>query len=412
MEEHAADSLLDTPVQPLTDEEVANDVEESKEPQLHVFRANAVNDFYFNLYKRDIKCVHVDVQLCKDNKVVVHPGNVSQKRLKQLRNTIKGFITLEELLKHTPDGMEVIVDIKKHDDRDFMYRVIRTCEQFKGKKYTYMTKDKKYCKQINCMRRKCLHHHTSVDTFDEMFSKICVHKDLLEVAELDGFEEVYVDGVHKDEYDALKEKHPNIRGWIVDLEDVRPENELVVPEPVQPTAKLDENGEPIRKKKEKKKKEPKPQNVVLNTGPSVADALQRLTQNKPLTHRRAPPKKFVPTNDEMPPPPQRPSFHDAFYQQRNVYYPPSRESHHHRHVPPHFAPPPPPLPPPHSQVPPHAHSQQDLTQPNSVQVSTGMGVYNIPEKFMDLPFDKFRKKAKYDKHLRGFMKDLRKQGKV
>jgi hypothetical protein len=385
---------LDAPVEPLSDEQVE---ESPTEPQMFVFRSNAVTDFYFNLYKRDIKCVHVDVQLCKDNKVVVHPGNVSQKRLKQLRNTIKGFITLEELLKHTPDGMEVIIDIKKYDDRDFMYRVIRTCEQFKGKTYTYMTKDKKYCKQINCMRRKCLHHHTSVETFDEMFSKICIHKELLGAPELAGFEEVYVDGVQKDEYEALREQYPNVRGWIVDLEDVRPENELVVPEPVQPTAKLDENGEPIRKKKEKKKKEPKPQNRVENTGPSVAVALQRLVQNKPLTHRRAPPKNIhhqpVVSNPGFFPP----SFHDAFYQQRDVYYPP------------------PPPPPPTRSFHPHTlHTPPPPCDPspNSVQVSTGTGVYNIPEKMMDLPFDKFRKKAKYDKHLRGFMKDLRKQGKV
>lgn len=183
---------------------------------------NTVNDAYRNYYGNGDKSVKIEVQITQDNKVVVHLDDVHHKRLKQLRNINKTLVTLEEFLKHTPEDMQIIVEINRFDDKDFAYRVIHFAEEnyskdVKMKKFIYASTDKKFCKHIQCMKRPVYHIHTSFDTLDPYYFQIGVTKEmLLENPEaLQTYQGVYVNGITQDEYPAYQHKFPWVKGWIV-----------------------------------------------------------------------------------------------------------------------------------------------------------------------------------------------------
>jgi hypothetical protein len=184
---------------------------------------NTIDNAYKSYYEDGVKSVKVEVQITADNKVIVHLDDVHTKRLKQLRNIHKSLVTLEEFLQHTPDDMQVIVEINRYDDRDFAHRVIHFAEgnyskEVKKGKFVYSSRDKKTCKHIQCMNRAVFHLHDSIDTLDTFYKQIGVSKDILvfNCELLHTYEGVYVTGVTSTEYPVLKKLYPWVKGWIIE----------------------------------------------------------------------------------------------------------------------------------------------------------------------------------------------------
>ena len=187
---------------------------------------NTITDAYMNYFQRNIKTVHLEVQITQDNKVVVFHDNVSGKRLKNLKNIHKSFVTLEEYLKHTPDDMEYMIDILRYDDKDFLYRVVHICEECKPKKaFVYVSDDKKFCKHVKSMRRRYLYKMYDTSQHDSLFNNILVHKNIMhdihpQMLSVDGtpvFESIYVYGICEDEQKMLSAHCSWVNGWLVDL---------------------------------------------------------------------------------------------------------------------------------------------------------------------------------------------------
>ena len=182
-------------------------------------RVNTINEVYRNYYERGIKQIEIDVQLTKDNKLVVYHDNVSKQTMKQLRHKVKDIVTFEEFLRHIPDDIVINVELKRYDDRNYVYRVIDQSKKNKGKTYIYSSFDALFVKQIVSMKRIALHLHETPETFDPKFQSVCVRHDILNDDVLAKFEAVYVyaNEMSKEDYEGLMEKYPGVKGWIVDL---------------------------------------------------------------------------------------------------------------------------------------------------------------------------------------------------
>jgi hypothetical protein len=182
---------------------------------------NTVDGAYKSYYQEGKKAVKIEVQITADNKVVVHLDDIHNRRLKQLRNTNKSLVTLEEFLQHTPADMQVIIEINRYDDKDFAYRVIHFAEENYSKevkyaKFIYASKDKKTCKHIQCMNRPVFHVHDTVDTIDPYYKQIGITKDMLISGPCDIFKTyqgVYVTDV-TDEDKHLTYLYPWVKGWV------------------------------------------------------------------------------------------------------------------------------------------------------------------------------------------------------
>lgn len=184
---------------------------------------NTVNDAYKVYYGNGpSKAIKIEVQITQDNKVVVHLPDVHNRRLKQLRNMDKTLVTLEEFLKHTPEDLQVIIEIKRFDDKDFAYRVIHFAEEnyskeVKQTKFIYASTDKKFCKHIQCMRRPVFHVHSTFDTLDPYYTQIGVSVEMLQYnpTDLQGYAGVYITDAKAGDVDRLKEQYPWVKGWII-----------------------------------------------------------------------------------------------------------------------------------------------------------------------------------------------------
>lgn len=191
---------------------------------LYVHRVNTIEEAYRTYYQLGFKTIEIDVQITADNKVVVYHDDVHDKRLKYLKNTIPDLVTLEEFLHHTPKDLEVIVELKRYDDKDYAYRVVHQCKQYKTKKYIYASFDSKFAKHIQCMRLPVLHLHDTLETLDPYYKQVLVHKDCLPKEPspqppeaLATYEGVYVWGVTTPtEQAALAASHPWVKGWVAD----------------------------------------------------------------------------------------------------------------------------------------------------------------------------------------------------
>lgn len=185
---------------------------------LYVHRVNTINEAYKCFYKHNLNRIELDVQLTQDNKVVVYHDFIGKLRLKKFRNIFPDYVTLEEFLRHTPAGLEINVELKRYDDRDYSYRVIRICENFKKKhKYIYSSFDPFICKQIQCMKRPVMLLCNNVNAINPYYNKHCIHKDILTLVQPEFHESAFVYGVESmKEYETLKCHYPNIQGWIVD----------------------------------------------------------------------------------------------------------------------------------------------------------------------------------------------------
>lgn len=184
---------------------------------------NTINDAYRQYYQKNIKKVHLEVQITQDNKVVVFQDNVSGKRLKNLKNIHKSLVTLEEYLKHTPQDMEYMIDILRYDDKDYLYRVVHICEQCKPKNaFTYISYDRKFCKHVMSMRRKYLHKIDCIAHVDPIFKNIIIHKNAIkeihpQMLGADGtpvYESVFVYGLTADEFTMFNALYPWVKGWV------------------------------------------------------------------------------------------------------------------------------------------------------------------------------------------------------
>lgn len=187
---------------------------------------STINEAYKNYYQRGIKCIEIDVSLTQDNKVVLSHEDLKKQRLKKMKNINRECITLEEFCKHTPEDLKVFVDIKRYDDRDWVYRVTKFCEQQKKKEqYVYITCDKRFAKQIQCMRRFSALICMNLEDLDPYYDNIVIPRSLLidfdkvKTARHSNIEKpewnaIYVFGVKSEEYDELKLSYPLVSGWI------------------------------------------------------------------------------------------------------------------------------------------------------------------------------------------------------
>lgn len=178
-----------------------------------------INEAYCNYYQRDIKTIEVDVSLTQDNKVVLSHENLGKQRLKKMRNINRECVTLEEFCKHTPEDLRVFVDIKRYDDRDWAYRVINFCEKQKRKDmFVYITCDKRFAKQIQCMKRQAALICMTVEELDDYYESVVIPRELLEVFDVvkakKAWKAIYVFGVSAEEYEELKESYSEVTGWI------------------------------------------------------------------------------------------------------------------------------------------------------------------------------------------------------
>lgn len=198
--------------------------------------AYSVDDVYRFYYKYEVKQVALTVQLTKDNKVVVWEENVSKLRLKQLRNKYVGFLTLEEVMKYTPNDVEFLIKILKFDERDYVYRIVRFCEKFKPKQnFTYASKDKKQCKQINSMRRNVAYWCDDIENIEYIYPKVLIHKDILLSynisVDLNKFSYIFVYGTNNpDEIHQITAIHQMPFDFNVDLKENIKQAEVVTQE--------------------------------------------------------------------------------------------------------------------------------------------------------------------------------------
>ena len=183
-------------------------------------RSNTINETYLNYYKRNNKCVEIDIQLTKDNKLAVFHDNMTEKRMKQLFNFVgPTLVSLNEYLTHTPDDLEVFLELKNYSNKDYVYRVVHLCKKFPKKQFTYLSFDKKFCHMIRSMKRRAI---TLIDNVEVLLdttldlTDVCVHKSLLDHPRLRAIEKVSVYDVMQKDVEKLQATYPFVSTWIVD----------------------------------------------------------------------------------------------------------------------------------------------------------------------------------------------------
>jgi glycerophosphoryl diester phosphodiesterase len=190
-------------------------------PTIIAHRSNTINDTYKNYYKRDQKIVEIDIQLTKDNKLAVYHDDMSQKRMKQLFNFVgPSLVSLNEFLTHTPDDLEVYLELKNYSNKDYVYRVVHLTKKFPKKKFTYLSFDQKFCHMIKSMKRRAITLIDKPELLDnDKLMDICVHKSLLHDQRLKNIEKVAAYDVKFSEITSLQKSYPFVSTWIVDYED-------------------------------------------------------------------------------------------------------------------------------------------------------------------------------------------------
>jgi glycerophosphoryl diester phosphodiesterase len=190
-------------------------------PTIIAHRSNTINDTYKNYYKRDQKIVEIDIQLTKDNKLAVYHDDMSQKRMKQLFNFVgPSLVSLNEFLTHTPDDLEVYLELKNYSNKDYVYRVVHLTKKFPKKKFTYLSFDQKFCHMIKSMKRRAITLIDKPELLDnDKLTDICVHKSLLHDPRLKNIEKVAAYDVKFSEITSLQKSYPFVSTWIVDYED-------------------------------------------------------------------------------------------------------------------------------------------------------------------------------------------------
>lgn len=185
-------------------------------------RSNTINDTYKNFYKRDQKAVEIDIQLTKDNKLAVYHDDMTQKRMKQLFNHVgPSLVSLGEFLTHTPDDLEVFIELKNYSNKDYVYRVVHLTKKFPKKKFTYLSFDKKFCHMVRSMKRRAINLIDTVELLNEdvVLADVCVHKSLLGHPRLLTIEKVAVYDVANKDVPQLQKEYPFVSTWIVDYDD-------------------------------------------------------------------------------------------------------------------------------------------------------------------------------------------------
>lgn len=185
-------------------------------------RSNTINDTYKNYYQRENKRVEIDIQLTKDNKLAVFHDNMTEKRMKQLFNLVgPTLVSLNEYLTHTPDDLEVYIELKNYSNKDYVYRVVHLTKKFPKKKFVYLSFDKKFCHMIRSMKRRAINLIDNAETLSDPsmnWTDICVHKSLLGHPRLATIPTVAVYDVLQKDVEKLQKAHPNVSTWIVDYE--------------------------------------------------------------------------------------------------------------------------------------------------------------------------------------------------
>lgn len=181
-------------------------------------RSNTINDTYRNVYQRNVNAVEIDIQLTKDNKMAVFHDDMTSKRMKQLYNHVgPSLVSLEEFLRHTPDGLDVYIELKNYSNKDYVYRVVHLTKKYPKKKYTYLSFDPKFCHQIRSMKRRAINLIDAPEKIDEKMTDVCVHASLLDHPTIKKLPNVSVYDVQYESVSHLEKKYPFVKEWIVDF---------------------------------------------------------------------------------------------------------------------------------------------------------------------------------------------------
>lgn len=185
-------------------------------------RSNTINKTYMTYYKQNNKSVEIDIQLTKDNKLAVFHDNMTEKRMKQLFNHVgPSLVSLGEYLTHTPDDLEVYLELKNYSNKDYVYRVVHLTKKFPTKKFVYLSFDHKFCHMIRSMKRRAINLIDNVETLSDPtinWTDICIPKNLLGHPRLSTIPRIAVYDVLYTDVENLQTMYPNVSTWIVDYE--------------------------------------------------------------------------------------------------------------------------------------------------------------------------------------------------
>lgn len=187
---------------------------------LYAHRVNTINGAYRNYYERKVKSLEIDIQITRDNKIIVFHDDVSKCTLKHLRNKYKDIVLLEEFLQHTPSDIVLNIELKRYDkNKDYVNRVIALCRKHKTRQFLYSSFDAQFCKQLAKLRQPVMHLHHTIDTVSATgVMRICVHKAVLpQLGDIGVYDSVFVYDVHIDDLNSMITTYPNVKGWIVDF---------------------------------------------------------------------------------------------------------------------------------------------------------------------------------------------------
>lgn len=176
-------------------------------------RVNTISKVYEVYHKYDIRHIEIDVQITKDNEVVV----VSYVDLS------KRVITLSDFLKYIPDDLWINVELKRFDKRTYVLDVLKICSEFRGKRFFYSSFDAEFCailrKQVGNDHVGRLHERIGTLANTQKQDIIGVHVRLLAHLDPSKYKKIYVWGLQgcgPKAIQGLKDSFKWVSGWIVD----------------------------------------------------------------------------------------------------------------------------------------------------------------------------------------------------
>ena len=173
-------------------------------------RLNTIQSVYENYYKKSCLLFEIDIQITKDNKLVVYHDDVSSKSLSELPYNTPLF---EDFLKYIPENMTINVEIKKYSDSIVnLYDILAITYKYKHV-YIFSSFDKDIYDQLFSMEKDVWYLIKDIEKYNQDIPCICIDKKLINKIKPNTHTRICVYGLKRDEIDNEKDF---ITDWIVD----------------------------------------------------------------------------------------------------------------------------------------------------------------------------------------------------
>ena len=190
-------------------------------------RANDIQYLYMLYWKHRVRCFEIDVQISKDDVIIVYHDDISDIRHFEVEASIRRNVyTLAEFLRCVPDDITLNVEIKNYSGsakaNEVTKKIVDMCERHKGLKHiVYSSFD---IRVVTALAKRGLKHWMLFDKYTKLMKKqphICVDVRILDkvMKQMKNSTKVSVYGLHIDDKTRYMAdpRYDFVMNWIVDI---------------------------------------------------------------------------------------------------------------------------------------------------------------------------------------------------